>query len=373
MMTANGIDAQALDLMLRAGSRWVLWLLLGLSVAGLAVVLERLFFYARERRPRRRVEEMLASLRKSGPAAALEALGQARSMDTAVARVCLENNHDGPAAIEEHVAATIEKERLRYERGLAFIGTLGNNAPFVGLFGTVLGIVRSFHDLATSTAQGTQAVMAGIAEALVATGVGLQIRYNDLPDAVLCVLGEGTTNIGYFHESMNLAAIWKLPVVFLVENNQYGMGTEVGRASALTNIYEKGCAYGVENQQFNGQDVVETYEVMAHALAYARQEGPVLLEAITYRYVGHSMGDPERYRTKAEIEWWRERDPLCRIEDQMTADGRASFDDFTRIQGEVAAEVDAIVKFAEESPEPADAALWEHIYVNPIGEGERRE
>lgn len=201
-----------------------------------------------------------------------------------------------------------------------------------------------------------------------ATGVGLQIRYNDLPDAVLCVLGEGTTNIGYFHESMNLAAIWKLPVIFLVENNQYGMGTEVGRASALTNIYEKGCAYGVENQQFNGQDVVETYEVMANALAYARQEGPVLLEAITYRYVGHSMGDPERYRTKAEIELWRERDPLCRIEDQMTADGRASFDDFTRIQKEVAAEVDRIVKFAEESPEPPDAALWEHIFVNPIGD-----
>ncbi|MDQ1300172.1 MAG: pyruvate dehydrogenase component alpha subunit [Chloroflexota bacterium] len=201
-----------------------------------------------------------------------------------------------------------------------------------------------------------------------AAGVGLQIRYNDLPDAALCVLGEGTTNIGYFHESMNLAAIWKLPVIFLVENNQYGMGTEVGRASALTNIYEKGCAYGVENQQFNGQDVLETYEVMAKALDYARAEGPVLLEAITYRYVGHSMGDPERYRTKAEIELWRERDPLCRVEDKMTTEGTASFDDFTRIQGEVAAEVDAVTKFAVASPEPEDAALWEHIYVNPIGE-----
>ncbi len=203
-----------------------------------------------------------------------------------------------------------------------------------------------------------------------AVGVGLQIRYEALPHAVLCVLGEGTTNIGYFHESMNLAALWKLPVIFLVENNQYGMGTEVGRASALTNIYEKGCAYGVENQQFNGQDVVETYEVMANALAYARQEGPVLLEAITYRYVGHSMGDPERYRTKAEIEFWRERDPLCRIEDTMTAEGTASFDDFAAIQREVAAEVDEIVRFAEESPEPPDAALWEHVFVNPIGERE---
>jgi len=92
-----------------------------------------------------------------------------------VARACLEHAAEGPAAIEEHVAATIENERLRYERGLAYLGTLGNNAPFVGLFGTVLGIVRSFHDLATSSAQGTQAVMAGIAEALVATGVGLLV------------------------------------------------------------------------------------------------------------------------------------------------------------------------------------------------------
>lgn len=196
-----------------------------------------------------------------------------------------------------------------------------------------------------------------------AAGVGLEIRYNDKPDAVLCVLGEGTTNIGYFHESLNLAALWKLPVVFLVENNQYGMGTEVGRASALTNIYEKGCAYGIENRQFNGQDVIETYEVMAEALAYARREGPVLLEALTYRYVGHSMGDPERYRTKAEIEMWRERDPLCRIEDKMTSEGTARFEDFARIQAEVAAEVDEIVRFAEASPEPEDAALWEHIYV----------
>jgi pyruvate dehydrogenase E1 component alpha subunit len=201
-----------------------------------------------------------------------------------------------------------------------------------------------------------------------ATGVGLAIRYNAGAEAVLCVLGEGTTNIGYFHESLNLAALWKLPVVFLVENNQYGMGTEVGRASSLTNIYEKGCAYGIENQQFNGQDVAEVYQAMSGALDYARREGPVLLEAITYRYVGHSMGDPERYRTREEIEQWRERDPLCRVEDKMNAERAASVELFANIQAEIAAEVDEIVAFAENSPEPEDAALWEHIYVNPIGD-----
>src|SRR5205085_12531876 len=112
-------------------------------------------------------------LRDGGPAAAVARLAGARSMEAAVARACLAHAADGAAAVEEHMASAVERERLRYERHLAFLGTLGNNAPFVGLFGTVLGIIRAFHDLAGSSLQGTQAVMAGIAEALVATGVGL--------------------------------------------------------------------------------------------------------------------------------------------------------------------------------------------------------
>ena len=174
-MNEQTIDAQALDLMLRAGSRWVLWLLIGLSIAGAAVVLERLWLFLRERRPRRQIAEMLAALRASGAAAALKALGGVRSLDAAVARACLEHASEGPATMEEHVAAVVESQRIRYERGLAFLGTLGANAPFIGLFGTVLGIVRAFHDLSTSAAMGSQAVMAGIAEALVATAVGLLV------------------------------------------------------------------------------------------------------------------------------------------------------------------------------------------------------
>jgi biopolymer transport protein ExbB/TolQ len=169
------IETRALDIMLRAGSRWVLWLLLGLSVAAIGVVLERIWFYVRERRPQLAIAAALRRLRAEGPAGALAALGRERSMDAVVARSCLEHAADGPAAIEEHLAAAIDSERLRYERGLAFLGTLGNNAPFIGLFGTVLGIVRAFHDLAGNTTQGTAAVMAGIAEALVATGVGLLV------------------------------------------------------------------------------------------------------------------------------------------------------------------------------------------------------
>jgi biopolymer transport protein ExbB len=175
MINDDTIDAQLLDLMLRAGSRWVLWLMLALSLAAVAVIAERVWFFLCERPPRDRLDAALRALAQSGPATALAKLHGAPSMEAAVARACLAHAADGAAAVESHKAAAIEQERMRYERRIAFLGTLGNNAPFVGLFGTVLGIIRAFHDLAGSSVQGTQAVMAGIAEALVATGVGLLV------------------------------------------------------------------------------------------------------------------------------------------------------------------------------------------------------
>ena len=177
MTQSDTIDAQLLDLMLRAGSRWVLWLLIGLSFAAVAVMLDRIWFFLQERPPRHRLAAALHALRDGSAASALGKLAGARSMEAAVMRVCLQHAADGPAAVEDHKAAAIETERLRYEKRLAFLGTLGNNAPFIGLFGTVLGIIRAFHDLAGTAlaGQGTQAVMAGIAEALVATGVGLLV------------------------------------------------------------------------------------------------------------------------------------------------------------------------------------------------------
>jgi biopolymer transport protein ExbB len=174
-MTDQTIDAELLDLMLRAGSRWVLWLMLVLSLAAVAVALERVWFYLQERPPRERLDAALRTLRAEGAGAALAKLTTLPSMEAAVARACLANAAAGVAAVEAHKAAVLETERLRYERRIAFLGTLGNNAPFVGLFGTVLGIIRAFHDLAGNTVQGTEAVMAGIAEALVATGVGLLV------------------------------------------------------------------------------------------------------------------------------------------------------------------------------------------------------
>ncbi len=172
---AGSVEAELLDLMLRAGSQWVLWLLIGLSFIAVAVMLERIVFFALERTPGKALEDALSRVRQGDYKGGLAALTGKRSMQVTVARACLDNADAGAAAVHEYSQGAIDGERLRYERGLAFLGTLGNNAPFVGLFGTVLGIIRAFHDLSQNTSAGSEAVMAGIAEALVATGVGLLV------------------------------------------------------------------------------------------------------------------------------------------------------------------------------------------------------
>jgi biopolymer transport protein ExbB len=177
MTNESTIDAQLLDLMLRAGSRWVLWLMLGLSLAAVAVIAERIWFFVQERPPRELIAKALRTLTQKGPTEALALLKDARSMEAAVARVCLEHASDGPAAVEEHKAAMIEEERMRHEKRIAFLGTLGNNAPFVGLLGTVIGIVQAFHELERAGVNGAanSGIMGAIAEALVATAIGLAV------------------------------------------------------------------------------------------------------------------------------------------------------------------------------------------------------
>jgi len=213
-MNQDTIDAQLLDLMLRAGSRWVLWLLLVLSLAAVAVMIDRIWFFVQERPPRPRLAAAIRALRAGDPAKALAALTGARSMQAAVVRTCLAHAADGFAAVEDHKAAAIETERLRYEKRLAFLGTLGNNAPFVGLFGTVLGIIRAFHDLASSAqaGAGTQAVMSGIAEALVATGVGLLVALPAVAMYNVLIRQVETATAGAEAMSREVIAYLKSPV-----------------------------------------------------------------------------------------------------------------------------------------------------------------
>lgn len=196
-----------------------------------------------------------------------------------------------------------------------------------------------------------------------AAGIALAEQYRGTDNAVLCYMGDGATNIGYFHESLNLAGVWDLPVLWIVENNQYGMGTAVDRASAGT-MLQKGQAYGMEGKQVDGMNVVEVYEATQAALQQIRDgEGPQFLEMLTYRFEGHSMGDPLRYRTKDEVEKWREDDPIGVLERHILEEDAAGKDALEQIDQEAQEAVEQAVKFAEESPLPEPEALYENIYV----------
>ena len=143
-----------------------------------------------------------------------------------------------------------------------------------------------------------------------AAGMALADKQRGSDAATICLFGDGATNIGYFHEALNLSMVWKLPVLWVCENNQYGMGTAVERASAVSEIRQKAEGYGMLNARTDGMNVMEVYESTQKALEHVRTNGPFLLEAITYRFRGHSMGDPERYRESEEVEKWSEDDPI---------------------------------------------------------------
>ncbi len=197
-----------------------------------------------------------------------------------------------------------------------------------------------------------------------ATGIALAEQYQGTDAAVLCYFGDGATNIGYFHESLNLSGVWDLPVLWICENNQYGMGTAVERHTAATNIMQKASGYDIPAAQVDGMDVFAVHEATQKALAAIRNgEGPQFLEIMTYRFEGHSMGDPLRYRTKEEVEKWREDDPIGILERHILAENLASKDELEAIDTAVETHLDEAVNFAESSPLPAPEELFTDIYV----------
>ncbi len=200
-----------------------------------------------------------------------------------------------------------------------------------------------------------------------AAGLALSESYRGTDNAVLCYFGDGATNIGYFHESLNLAGVWKLPVVWICENNQYGMGTAVDRASAVSEMIRKAHAYGMEGKQVDGMNVFEVYKATQEALQAIRAgAGPQFLEMITYRFEGHSMGDPLRYRTKDEVEKWRADDPIGILERHLLEQGIATQQELDQLDTAVDAELAQAVQFAEESPLPALEELYTDIYVDTL-------
>ncbi len=197
-----------------------------------------------------------------------------------------------------------------------------------------------------------------------AAGMALSCDYQGTDDVTLCVFGDGASNQGTFGETLNLAALWKLPVVFMVTNNQFGMGTSLERHSAVTDLHRRGEGFGVPGMTCDGMDVVDTHRVIGEAVARARDERqPMLVEAITYRFRGHSMADPEEYRTKEQVAEWRKRDPIQSFADRLVEEGILSEGDPEQIDQAAITRVDEGVAFADRAKFPPPESLYDHIYV----------
>jgi pyruvate dehydrogenase E1 component alpha subunit len=200
-----------------------------------------------------------------------------------------------------------------------------------------------------------------------ATGVAFASKYKGTDQVTLCFFGEAAVNQGAFHESLNMAQLWKVPCIYICENNQYGMGTSLERAMSSHDISQKSCAYDIAAEFVDGMDVLAVREATLRAVERARKDYlPTLLEVRTYRFMGHSMSDPGNYRTRAEIERHQERDPLKLFSASLKEKGVLSDSEFQEIEAQVKEQVEKAVKFAEESPLPDPKELYTDVYASPI-------
>ena len=198
----------------------------------------------------------------------------------------------------------------------------------------------------------------------VATGVAYKIKYNQEDGVVLCYFGDGAIHQGAFHESLNLAKIWDLPIVYICENNQYGMGTDFRRVSAVHDLSTMGQSYGIPGSQINGMDVIEVYEATVEAVKQAKEKKqPSLLEMRTYRYKGHSMSDPAKYRTREELEEYRQQDPILFLKAGMMEKEMLSDDEYKKLDQKYRDKADEAADFAEDSSQPELETLYEDIFA----------
>ena len=197
-----------------------------------------------------------------------------------------------------------------------------------------------------------------------AAGIALASDYRGEDSVTLCMFGDGASNQGTFGETMNIAALWRLPVVFLVVNNQYGMGTALARHSAVTDLSSKAECLGVPGERVDGMDVLAVRECVAEHLRRAREDRqPTLVESLTYRFRGHSAADPEVYRTKEEVEEWRRRDPIVTYGERLKQEGLIDDGGIEELDRKAMEAVDRATEFADSSPEPALESLYDNVYV----------
>jgi pyruvate dehydrogenase E1 component alpha subunit len=200
-----------------------------------------------------------------------------------------------------------------------------------------------------------------------AAGLGFAIKAQGGDQVCVCFFGEAAVNIGAFHEALNMASVWKLPVVFLCENNRYGMGTAFERVAAVTDVVEHACSYDIAGEVVNGMDVLEVQQAAQRAVQRARHDGhPTLLEVRTYRFMGHSMSDPLHgvYRTKEEVEEHKHRDPISQLAHRLKDDGVLDDSALEALDADVRAEVEDAIRFADESPDPSPEELTRHVLAD---------
>ena len=206
----------------------------------------------------------------------------------------------------------------------------------------------------------------GIVGAQIPMGAGIAFaeKYNKTGNVCICFMGDGAVRQGALHEAFNMAMLWKLPVIFVVENNGYAMGTSVARTSNVTELYTLGESYDMPAEPVDAMDVEAVHEAVGRAAERARAgNGPTFLEFRTYRYRGHSMSDPQKYRSKDEVEQYKQRDPIELIKSRILKQGIASEDDLTAIDQKIKGIVDESVKFAEESPYPPVEEAYKDVYM----------
>jgi len=196
-----------------------------------------------------------------------------------------------------------------------------------------------------------------------AAGIAKGIKMKGGDEISICFLGDAANNQGVFHESLNMAKVWDLPVLYVCENNLYGIGTRIDRSTAVIDQYKRVSGYDIPSNQVDGQDIEAVYEAAQVAIDHVRSgKGPYFLELMTYRYRGHSMSDSNAYREKEEERMWGKRDPIIMLRDRLIEAGEISEDDYKQMDSEILTEIeDDIIKFAEESPEPSAELLDKYV------------
>ena len=198
----------------------------------------------------------------------------------------------------------------------------------------------------------------------IATGAGLSAKVRGTDQVCVCFFGDGGFNQGVLYESANIAALWKLPIVYFCENNKYAMSTPIEKSSAVADLSARAAAFGMPAMNVDGMDVLAVREAVWHGAERARRgEGPSLIVSDTYRFEGHNVGDGQRYRTRDEVEKWRQSDPILRFRDQMARQGLLSDAEADQIEREVEDELARAIEFAQQAPEPAEDTLEEDVYA----------